>query len=297
MKNKVLVVAAGFAFVAILCWSGNFVMGRAVRSDIPPASLSFWRWVVASIVLLPVALSTSKQEWRAITKSWKVLTGLGLFGAALFQTMTYVGLTMIPATNALLLTAINPLIVILLARIILKEKTGLRQWFGIGVSFVGVCVLISGGRIDTFKNFSFNMGDLWVFGAVFAWGCYSILLKFRPINVRPMMVVFTTAITGAALVSPFYLLNIFQGNVFDVTRVTISAILYTGIFASVIAFICFNAAVARIGPTKASYFLHLLPVCGSILAYMFLGERFRGAPHDRIPDCLNRSADCEHRLM
>ena len=42
--------------VAVLCWAGNFVLGRAVHADIPPLTLTFWRWAVAGMVLLPIAL-------------------------------------------------------------------------------------------------------------------------------------------------------------------------------------------------------------------------------------------------
>tara|TARA_R110002096_G_scaffold74746_4_gene176960 strand:- start:20033 stop:20920 length:888 start_codon:yes stop_codon:yes gene_type:complete len=273
MRNNIVLVAAVFALIAVLSWSGNFVIGRAIRAEISPASLSFWRWAIASIILLPVALRTTRAEWAAIRGGWKVLFALGLFGAALFQTMTYIGLTMTPATNALLLTAVNPMAVILLAWVVLGERAGLRQWIGIAVSFVGVLVLVTQGNIEILKTLSFNQGDLWIFGAVIIWGCYSVSLKLKPEGVRPMMVVFCTAITGAVMIFPFYLWDVASGDIFAINLKTVSGILYTGIFASVIAFASFNAAVARIGPSKASYFLHLMPVFGAILAYIILGER------------------------
>lgn len=275
MRQNIGLIAAGFALVAVLCWSGNFVIGRAIRAEISPASLSFWRWTVASIILLPVALRTSRAELQAIRSGWKALLALGLFGAALFQTMTYVGLTMTPATNALLLTAVNPMAVILLAWLVLGERASLRQWFGILISFVGVLVLVTQGNIEILQTLSFNRGDLWIFGAVLIWGCYSVSLKLKPEGVRPMMVVFCTAVSGAFMVLPFYLWDVSSGQTFELNATTIAGILYTGIFASVIAFSSFNAAVARIGPSKASYFLHLMPVFGAVLAYAFLGERLQ----------------------
>jgi drug/metabolite transporter (DMT)-like permease len=273
MRKNVFWIAASFALIAVLCWSGNFVIGRAIRAEISPASLSFWRWAVASVILLPVALRTSRAEWAVIRNGWPALLALGLFGAALFQTMTYIGLTMTPATNALLLTAFNPMAVILLAWLVLGERAGLRQWIGVIVSFVGVLVLVTQGDLEVLKTLSFNRGDLWIFGAVLIWGCYSVSLKLKPVGVRPMMVVFCTAVSGAIMVLPFYILDISDGQVFSINYKTVSGILYTGVFASVIAFASFNAAVARIGPSKSSYFLHLMPVFGAILAYFILGER------------------------
>lgn len=274
--NRTFLTAAGFVLIAVLCWSGNFVLGRFVRGDIVPTSLSFWRWAVATIVLLPVAFSVGRQQWRIAFAHWPVLAGLGLLGAALFQTMSYIGLQGTLATNAVLLTAANPISVMLLAWLVLGEKANLRQMIGMVISFAGMIILASHGDLDGLRTFSFNTGDLWIVGAVLVWGGYSVLLQFTPAGVSPMFVVFLTAFTGTLFIAPFYIRDILVGDIFALNITTLSAIAYTGLFASVLAFFSFNAAVARIGPSRASFFLHLMPVLGALMAFFFLGEDLQG---------------------
>jgi len=273
-KNRVLLVAALMAMTAVLCWAGNYILGRAIRAEVPPVGLAFWRWVLASLILLPVALRASNDSWKAAKEGWLPLALLGLFGAAMFQSFSYLGLARTEALNALLILTLNPIFVMICATFILGDRVRPIQVFGIVLSFLGAAFLICRGSLDVLTNLSFNFGDLWILAAVVAWGFYSITLKFKPMNVPPMMVIFFTAVIGALVLLPFYIFETTQMMPLQLTWTTLGAVAYTGIIASIVAFWGFNGAVARIGPAKATTFLHLMPVIGSVLAVFFLGESF-----------------------
>jgi drug/metabolite transporter (DMT)-like permease len=268
--------AAALATLAVLCWSGNWVVGRGMRTDVPPFGLTFWRWSVAALVLLPIILPHLKREWSAVRRNWKVVAGLALSGGAAFQSMVYVGLQSTEATNALLLNATAPLWVILIARAVLGDRVTGRQTVGIAVSFIGAVYLVARGEPASLLRFGFNPGDGWIVAALVVWGVYSVLLKARPSDVSSHLLVFLISVGAAAAILPFHLAELARGHRMSLDASTLSAVLYTGVFASVVAFLAFNAAVARIGPSRTVYFLHLMPVFGSVMAMIFLGEALQG---------------------
>lgn len=268
--NRNFLIAAALASIASLCWAGNWVLGRAIRADIPPMGLTFWRWTFAALVLLPFVWRRLPAEWPAIRSGWRVLAALAVLGGAMFQSMIYVGLQSTEAVNALLLNATAPLWVIAVARVALGERVNGRQAAGIAISFLGAAFLVSRGHPETILGLRLNVGDAWVLAALVIWGIYSVLLKFRPAGVSPSTLTFCIAVGGAAVALPMHLA---EGRAMPQTAAAAFSVAYTGIFASVVAFMGFNGAVARIGPSRAVFFLHLMPVFGAILAMVFLGER------------------------
>ena len=131
-------------------------------------------------------------------------------------------------------------------------------------------ILVSRGDLATLLHLQFNIGDLWIIGALVIWGLYSVLLRFRPAGMSSLMLVFFIAVCGVTFLTPFYIWETVSGQPVHLNMPTVWSVLYTGIFASVVAFITFNEAVARIGPSKAVYFLHLMPVFGALFSYAFL---------------------------
>lgn len=267
-----LLLAYALAALAMVCWSGNWVVGRAVCAEIPPLGLNFWRWSVATLVLLPFALSQARRDWHIARQHWKLVTALGATGAALFHSMIYVGLRATEAVNALLLNSVGPIIVIVIAWAAFRDTITRRQSLGISISFLGAIVLVSRGEVAALAALQFNAGDLWVLSALLVWGVYSNLLKRRPPQLGGLSLLLYISVIGVALMLPAYLWELSRGETLTVTASTLASIGYTGIFASIVAFLCYNAAVARIGPVVTSFFLHLMPVFGGVMAIVFLGE-------------------------
>ncbi len=267
-----VLIAYALAALAALFWAGNWVVGRAMRSDIPPLELNFWRWTIATAVILPFAWNQAKRDWPLARKHWRLMLGLGASGAALFHSMVYVGLRSTQAINALLLNATAPIIIILIAWLMYRDRISARQFLGICLSLLGAVVLVSRGDGATLLNLRFNAGDQWVVSALFVWGTYANLLKHRPAGLGGLSLLLYVCVIGVVLMLPAYLWELSQGPGMTFNPTTIISVSYTALFASVFAFLCFNWATARVGAITTSFFLHLMPVFGGVLAIIFLGE-------------------------
>lgn len=130
-----------------LFWAGNFIVGRALRNDVPPVTLSFWRWTLALAVLLPLTLGELRRERAVWRRHGRRLLGLGLTGVAGFQTCVYIALQTTPALNALLFLSLTPAVIVLLSGLFLRERLALRQAAGILVSLLGAALLITQGDL------------------------------------------------------------------------------------------------------------------------------------------------------
>lgn len=270
--NRNFLTAAGLAALAALLWAGNWVLGRAIRADVPPFGLTFWRWALAAVILLPLAWRHLGRDWTIVRAHLPLVATLALLSAAMFQSMTYIGLHSTEAVNALLVSATMPVFVVIIAWLVLGERLLMRQALGIAVSFCGVAYIIARGEPARLLVLHLNRGDLWILAALVVWGLYSVLLKFRPAGLSLVGMTFFIALMGALFILPLHLWEVSQGRGVPLTPAGIGAVAYTGVFASVVALLSYNAAVARIGPSRSVFFLHLMPVFGAGLAVIFLGE-------------------------
>jgi drug/metabolite transporter (DMT)-like permease len=272
--NRTVLLAFALAIAAVAMWSGNWVVVRAARTDIPPLGLNFWRWVMATLVLLPFAGRAAWRDLPAARRHWRLMLGLGATGAAAFHSMIAIGLRSTEVINALLLNLALPVITIVMAWIVFRDTVSRRQMLGIVISLIGAVVLISRGELAVLARLHFNTGDIWILCALVVWGAYSLQLKRRPAAIGGLSLLFYMCVICVVLMAPAYAWEtLVAGRPASLTLLSAASVGYTGVVASVLAFLCYNAAVARIGPNATSFFLLLMPVFGSVLAIIFLGER------------------------
>ncbi|HMH18240.1 MAG TPA: DMT family transporter [Burkholderiales bacterium] len=257
--------------VAAASWGGNWVAARAVTFDVPPFALSFWRWAVASAILLPFAAAQLREDAPLIRRHLPALAGFGVVGVAAFTMLGYWGLRYTTAVNATLLNSSLPLFVVPLSWWLHKLTVSGRQLAGLALSLAGVACIISAGDLQALARLALNPGDLLLLGGAFLWAIYTVLLKWRP-PLQPLSFLFTIAAAAAAFTLPFYLWEMSAGGAMVVSAKTAAAIGYLGLFPSVIAYICWNRAVAEVGPNVAGFFNPVIPVFGTLFAVMFLGE-------------------------
>jgi drug/metabolite transporter (DMT)-like permease len=262
--------------IAALLWSGNFVVGRALRGRISPLALNFWRWTIALAFLLVLTRGLLWAHRRVLAREWKLLAALGLTGIAAFHTCVYVALETTTAVNALLLLAMSPLLTVFAAWALFRDPVDARQGLGLAVALAGAVLLISRGDAGFLIGLRFGAGDLWMLLAVVLWTTYSLLLKKRPPQLPETVLLTATAAAGVAAMLP-----VFGGMQLGAAMPRLGApalwgLLYVSLFASVIAFLLWNRGVAKIGPNKAVTYLYLMPFFGAVLAFVFLGEGLQG---------------------
>lgn len=254
-----------------LFWSSNFVVGRALRDDIGPLALSFWRWFVAFLILLPFAWNHVRRDAPLLLQSWKRVTALALLGISIFNTLVYLGLHSTTVVNGVLMQSAMPIIILLLSFLILGERVHWLRLVAVAISLAGVVVIVARGSIAALLALRVNPGDLLIFIAVCLYAFYSILLRGRP-RVHPVSLLAATIGIGTCFLLPAYAAELALTGPFQPSPPILASIAYVAVFPSILSFLFFNRAVELIGANHAGHFLHLMPVYGSILAAIFLHE-------------------------
>ena len=261
---------------APLCWAGNLIVGRAARGEIPPIAINWWRWAVASLVLLAFIGPSVWRQRRVIARHWKLVAALSVSGLTFFHMAVYIGLTQTTAINAALIIALGPVLILPLAWGLLGERLGRLQACGVGLSFLGAAVIILRGDPAVAASLSVNRGDLWLLFASACWAIYSVLLKRKPAELDTLPLLAVLMLGGTLMTTPFYLWEIGQGRVMPLAPISFGVVAYVSLFAGVLAYIAWNRGVILVGPSKAGLFLHLIPAYGTLLAAFFLGEALEG---------------------
>ncbi|MEI6703898.1 MAG: DMT family transporter [Deltaproteobacteria bacterium] len=258
-----------------LFWAGNFVMGRAVKSSIPPIGLAFWRWTLALVILIPFAIPHLRNQWSLLKQNRRLLSVYGVLGVTCFNTFVYIGLHSTTATNALLLNSVIPILIVLLSHLLADTPVSPKQAFGIAISLTGVLTIVCRADLAVILTLQINSGDIWILLAAVSWALYTFLLRQRPADLHPLSFLTSVMAVGLIPLSALYAWELSQGNCFVLNIANIASILYAALFPSVLAFIFWNQAVREVGPNKAGIFLYLMPVFGAILSAVFLGESIR----------------------
>ena len=258
-----------------LFWAGNFVLGRAVKSSIPPISLGFWRWTVAFLILLPFGIPHVRAQWPILRRNFPLLMIYGILGVLCFNTCVYIGLRSTTATNALLINSVIPVLIVLLSRFFAATVISPRQAAGIGISLFGVVTIICRANPAVLLSLKINSGDAWILLAVASWALYTFLLRRRPDNLHPLAFLTSIIAIGLLPLSLLYVGEFSRVGGFSLNAANLASVLYTALFPSVLAFIFWNQAVREVGPSRAGLFLYLMPVFGAILSTVFLGEPFQ----------------------
>ena len=267
--------AAIFLCFASLFWSGNFVIGRfsSLENIVSPLSLAFYRWVIAFLILTPFCLQKAVKELPLLKKQPGMIFLIILTGPTLFNTLVYLGLTATTVINSLLIISTTPMLIILLNKLLYKAQTNIFQMIGIFISLIGVCYVIAKGSFQNIFDSEFYFGDLFILLAVTSWALYSIFLKKNETGVSGFSFLYLSFVFTVILLFPVYLYDIFiQDNFINIDQKTLLVIGYTGIFPSIISYMCWNTGVALIGPNKSGPFLHLMPIFGGILAFLVFRE-------------------------
>lgn len=255
-----------------LFWAGNFVVGRAVNRIIPPITLSFWRWALALLILLPFSLPHLIAQRSVIRKQFPDLVPFGILGISCFNTFVYIGLHDTTATNALLLNSIIPVLIVIISRTFGSVPVSRVQAAGILTSLAGVVTIVCRADIGRLLALRVNGGDLWVLLAVICWAVHSFRLRRRSAELHPLSFLSAIIAIGLVFILPFYLWEIGQGGRVALDIVSCGSMLYVAVFPSVLAYLFWNQAVVELGPNRAGLFIHLMPVFGTVLSIMFLGE-------------------------
>jgi drug/metabolite transporter (DMT)-like permease len=255
-----------------LFWAGNAIVGRAVAGHIPPVTLAFIRWTGAFLIVLPFAWRYLVRDWPMIRKHLGVLLLISITGIGAFNTLQYIALERTQALNALLLQSSGPLFVAIWSLMLLGIRLTLKQALGLLVSLAGVLAILLKGDPGALAAIRFNDGDLLFILALAIFGFYSVMTLKRP-DIHGMSFLAFTFGCGAVVQIPFVAWEMMARPLMQLDIPNLLALAYVMVFPSTLAYLCFNRGVQLIGANRAAPVFHLIPVFGSVMAIVFLGEQ------------------------
>ncbi|ARP86765.1 DMT family transporter [Bordetella genomosp. 9] len=255
-----------------LFWAGNFVVGRAARGEIPPMALSFGRWAIAFLLLLPFSWGPMRRDLRRYWEHRWLLLRVSLVGVAAFNTLVYQGLHTTTAANGLLLNSVVPVLIVLFGAVFYGHRLRLLQGVGLAVSCVGVLTIIVHGEWARLMALQFSGGDLIVFTAMACWALYTLWIRGFPADINRLGLMGAQIFIAVCALLPLCAWEAASGLRPTWSTGSLLALLYVGVVPSVLAYLLYMQGVARAGAARAGLFIHLVPVYGAVLSVLFLGE-------------------------
>ncbi|MEO1747499.1 MAG: DMT family transporter [Pseudomonadota bacterium] len=266
-------LAYALLFLTTLFWSGNAVAGKLAVGHVSPMVLTLLRWSIAWLVLLIIALPQLRKDWQKVRPHLPILFAYGMTGFAGFNIALYSALNHTSTINVTIEQAAIPLLIFIGNFIFFRTKVSLLQMIGFSLTLVGVLVVASAGSFDRLANLQFNRGDVLMGVAGILYAGYSIALRHRPdVHWKSFMVIMAFSAMLTSVPFAIWELNGANGIVPDARGWLI--VLYTAIFPSILSQVFYIRGISLIGPNRAGLFINLIPVLGTILAILVLGEIF-----------------------
>ncbi len=265
------------ALLATIIWSGNFVLARAMAEEVPPLTLSLLRWGTAFVILLPFGARNVWKARRCIASRLGYFIFTGLVGVTLFNSLIYIAGRTTPAMNMALLAASSPVFALLLSWLVKLGRPNLRHGLAVLCALTGALIIIARGDVHALLRLEFSTGDVWTLAGAVCFAAYSILVRWAPRELSPVGYLMTVVGFGVILLVPMVAVELASGAHVAWSPLLALQVLHLGLGMSVVAFLCWNAAIARIGAASASMIYYSLPVLSAVQAMWLLGERLTGA--------------------
>ena len=260
---------------ATLFWAGNFTIAKfAYLQNIPPNTLSFLRWCLVWIILFPFTYQEILKLNYKIRENLSLFFILGFTSVCIFTSFTYNALNHTQVINASLFNTAIPVTIILVCFLLKIEKTNIFQLSGLFISVLGILAIITRLDLNILLSLNFNKGDLFMIGAIIAWGVYSAYLRKRNFDVSLLALVQIICTFGLIFLFPLFFIDIIQDKVVEINSNFFYILFYIALFPSIGSYYCWAGAVAIIGANRAGIFLSLIPLFSTIFAIILFNEKF-----------------------
>jgi drug/metabolite transporter (DMT)-like permease len=275
--NKKLLLTYGMLIFATATWGSAFIAGKIAVQSFEPATVAFLRFFGAVILLFPLMLVMEKNRKKPTKKDYALFAVLGLTGIALYNICFFLATKHAPVIKSSLFIASNPVLIVLLSGLFLKETITKNNIIGMIIALTGVVFIITDGHILTLFEIGFEPIDLVLLGAVISWALYSVvgkivLRKYSAVESTTYAVAF-----GTVFLLPFALAETSWQDVQHASYSTWIAIAHMSILVTVVSFIMYYYGIKEVGAAKASIFINVMPVSAVMMATFFLGETFTWA--------------------
>ncbi|MEE2746422.1 MAG: DMT family transporter [Pseudomonadota bacterium] len=261
--------------ISQIFFGSNQIMGRLIEGAVPPIGLSFWRWTIATLVVLPFTFRYLMLHYGLIFREWRIYLCLAFSLIVLGNTTIYIALNYTTAINASIVSSVQPAVTFVLSWLLFSESVTKGQLTGAFIATLGVLYVISRGDLSFLMVLRPNPGDLWMIISVIGFSFYNVLLRKLPPSVPYNVHLNVIQFLGIILLLPVYLWETKYVQPMYLDKITISSVLWAGIVVAVAALGLWNFANIKLGANKASGTIHLRLIMITIMAIFILGERLQ----------------------
>lgn len=270
-------VIYGMLTLATATWGSAFIAGKIAVQSFEPATVAFLRFLGAAILLFPLMWLMEKNRKKPTLKDYGLFAVLGLTGIAVYNICFFIATKHAPVIKSSLFIASNPVLIVLLSGVFLKETITKNHIVGMVIALTGVTFIITEGHLLTLFQFGIEPIDFVLLGAVISWALYSVvgkvvLRKYSAVESTTYAVAF-----GTVFLFPFAYIETSWLDILNADFSTWMAISHMSIFVTVVSFIMYYYGIKEIGAAKASIFINVMPVSAVLLATLFLDETFTWA--------------------
>ncbi|CDN55120.1 Putative transport protein; permease of the drug/metabolite transporter (DMT) superfamily [Neorhizobium galegae bv. officinalis bv. officinalis str. HAMBI 1141] len=257
--------------IATLAWGGNAVAGKLAVGHVSPMMLTFWRWFFAVAIIFAISVPQLIKDWPVVRKNLPILLFLGVVGYVVFNGALYTAVNYTTAINVTVEQAVIPMLIFVINFALFRMKVSWAQILGFTLTLLGGIITAIHGDLSALVTLTVNFGDAIMMIAVVAYAIYTVALRWRPkIDWRTLMAV--PAFFAMVFSLPLVFWEYSADRVIWPDAKGWVVVLYTGIFASLIAQVLYIKGVEEIGGNRAGLFINLVPVFGTLLSVAIIGE-------------------------
>jgi drug/metabolite transporter (DMT)-like permease len=262
-----------FSTIAVALWAFNFIIAVIANNQISAIELSFYRWLVALVILIPWVIKLIPKI-DIVISNLKYIVIPAVFGVSIFNTTLYMAAHYTSSFNLSLIGISAPIVVIIINRFVFKAHYSIVLWGGVLTATIGVLMLISKGDVHVLTGLNFSIGDLLMLISALSWGVYTVTLEhkkptiFTQIEYLALIVVF-----GFFLLIPAFYWQVSSHGYSQYNSEVFFMILYLGVFPSVVSFYSWNKSIEKIGATQTGATYYFIPVFVFIYSILLLDEK------------------------
>lgn len=257
--------------VTSLFWGANSVAGKLAVGHVSPMVLTTFRWIVALLVILALMTPQVKRDWPAIRRHWLQLLLYGVFGFTVFNALLYTALGYTSAINAVIEQAGIPMLIFVFNFVLFRIQASLAQVIGFSVTLVGVLVTAAHGEFSALAELEFNFGDALMLIACIVYAGYTVSLRWKP-DMHWQSFIAAPAFGALLSALPLFFWELSREDAIFPDATGWAIVLYAGIFPSLLSQVLYVRGVEMIGANRAGLFINAIPIFGTLLSVLLVGE-------------------------
>lgn len=263
--------------IATFFWAGAFIAGKYGIQEFSPLALTFFRFLIASVIIFLIMIKYEKKDWHLKREDWPVILFLGTVGMIGYHILFFAALQYTTSTNASIIAATNPMITSILAASFAGEGLSGKRMGAILIALTGVVLTITNWDLSVLSHFAFNHGDILMLCAVTCWASYSVVSKRVMPKYSPLILSTYSFVVCTVVLLPFVIWEeIHTGFLGSTTWLGWSSVIYMAIFPTVIGYLIQQVSFKAIGAGRTNIFINLVPIFSIILATLILHEQLSG---------------------